>query len=74
MKTTDAIKEVLIRRDVSQATLAKRLSKTNQIISDRMHQTNMSVKVLNEMLRVLDYKIVIMPASAATPKDGIEIE
>lgn len=74
MKTTDAIKDILQKTGVTQAALAKRLNGTPRLISDRLRLNNMSIKVLNETLRVLDYKIVIMPASAATPKDGYEIE
>lgn len=74
MKTTDAIRQVMKEQGVGVVKLAQRIGKKQQIVSARLTQTNVSVSVLNEMLRVLDYKVVIMPYGVTTPKGGIEIE
>lgn len=74
MKSTEAVKEIMAKQGVTQVALAKRTNTAQPTMAMRLQQENLSIKKLNEMLRVLDYKIVIMPASAATPKDGYEIE
>ena len=74
MKATDAVKEVMKRLGVTQTALAKRTGTAQPTVAMRLNQDNLSILKLNEMLRVMDYKVVIMPASATTPKDGIEIE
>lgn len=58
--------EMAAKLDVSQAALWERLNpkKTN----------NMTVKKLNEMLRMLDYKIVVVPRKNRLPEGGYEVE
>lgn len=58
--------EMAAKIDVSQATLWDRLNpkKTN----------NMTVKTLNEMLKMLDYKVVAVPRKSRLPEGGYEVE
>lgn len=77
MKTTGALREVMKRKDVTQSVLRDRLGipkEKSSTLSQRMRQDNMSIDKLNEMLRVLDYKIVIVPREARVPEGGFEIE
>ena len=46
----------------------------SNVISERLSQENISVKLLNEMLRVMNYKVVVMPREARIPEGGHEIE
>ena len=43
-------------------------------ISDRIHQENISVLKLNELLRVLDYKIVLVPRETTEKEDWVRVE
>ena len=56
--------EMAAKLDVTQVALWDRLSpkKTN----------NMTVKKLNEMLKMLDYKVVAVPRKSRLPEDGYE--
>jgi len=74
MKAREAVRKVMEEQGVGLSKLADRIEKSMRLVSDRLSQDNISVKNLREMLRGLDYKIVIMPRDVATPKGGIEIE
>ena len=74
MKAAQSVKEILNRNNTKQAALADRLGIKPAILSSRLKQDNISIDKLNEMLRVLDYKIVILPRDARIPEGGIEIE
>lgn len=74
MKATAAVRKVMKEQGVGLSKLADRIEKSMRLVSDRLSQDNISVRNLREMLRGLDYKIVIMPRDVSTPKGGIEIE
>ena len=74
MKSTEAIKEIMKEQNVTATALGKRIGKTQKVVSDRLRLENLSTDKLNEMLRALDYKIVIMPADTRLPKDSYEVE
>lgn len=74
MKVIDAIKSVMERKGVTQAALCSRLGVKQQTMSMRMTQENVSIGKANEMLRAMDYKIVIMPRESRIPEGGYEVE
>lgn len=74
MKATVALKKVMEVRDVKPAVLCDRLNIKSNVLSERFKQENISVAKLNEMLKVLDYKIVVVPRDARVSEGGIEIE
>ncbi len=62
MKATDVVRVIMKENSVKVTTLAGRLSlKRSSVLSDRLSQENISVAKLDEMLRLLGYKIMIMP-------------
>lgn len=68
MKTNEIIKSIMTEQNVNKASLAKKLSVPFQTVYDRLTQTNISIDKLQEMLSVLNYKIII------TPKDFVPSE
>ncbi len=74
MKTTDAVRSVMKEEGVGVNKMAARLNKPSRQISERLSQENISIAKLNEMLRVLDYKVLIVPREAPVPKGGYEVE
>lgn len=74
MKANEAIREVMKMQDVKPSVLASRINVSNNVLSQRFSQKNISVDKLNEMLRALDYKVVILPRSARLQDGGIEID
>lgn len=74
MKAAVAIREVMKAQGIGTSKMADRLNKPARLVSDRLRQDNISVAKINEMLRVLDYKILIVPREARIPEGGYEIE
>ncbi len=74
MKAHEAIRKVMEVTGTKVADIAFRTNKKSNVISERLTQENISVKLLDEMLRVMNYKIVIMPREARIPEGGYEIE
>lgn len=74
MNVTLAVREIMKNQSVGVNKLADRLGVKQNVLSMRLKQENMGVAILGEMLRMLDYKIVIVPREARLPEGGIEIE
>jgi ribosome-binding protein aMBF1 (putative translation factor) len=74
MKTNTAIREVMQQQRISISALASKIGKSPRLISDRLSQKNISIEKLNELLQVLDYKIVIVPRSYTAKSGEYEVE
>ncbi|MBR0425847.1 MAG: hypothetical protein IJK01_06985 [Clostridia bacterium] len=74
MKANEIIREVMMLKEVKPSTLASRLNIKNNVLSERLGQKNISIDKLNEMLRVLDYKIVIVPRETRVQDGSFEVE
>jgi len=74
MKANEIIRKVMELKEVKPSMLASRLNIKNNVLSERLGQKNISIDKMNEMLRVLDYKIVVIPRKARVPEEGFEIE
>ena len=74
MKTTDALKKIMQTQGIGTNKLADILGKRPTVISERIHQENISISKLNEMLKVLDYKIVLVPRETTEKEDWVRIE
>lgn len=74
MKASEAIRKVMELTETRVADIAFMTNKKQNVISERLTQENISVAKLNEMLRVMNYKIVIMPRETRIPDRGFEIE
>lgn len=74
MITMEAVKEIMKIKDVRPAVLCDRLKIKSNVLSERFKQKNVSVEKLNEMLRAMDYKIVLVPREAKIPENGFEVE
>lgn len=73
MKATEAIREIMKVRDVGVMKLANRLNKKQNTVSMILQSENITTGRLVEILRVMDYKVVILPVEVSTPKGGYEI-
>lgn len=73
MKVTEIIRMVMNLTGVKPSILASRLGIKNNVLSERLSQTNISVVKLNEMLRVLDYKVVVVPSDRRLKEGEFEI-
>ena len=77
MKAREIIKLIMEKQEVSNACMADRLNITQAALWDRLNNKkvrDIPVSLLSEMLRALDYKVVIVPRSSRLPSDGYEVE
>lgn len=74
MIAMEAVKEVMKIKEVRPAILCDRLKIKSNVLSERFKQKNVSVEKLNEMLRAMDYKVVIVPRETKVPENGFEVE
>ncbi len=74
MLAMEAIKEIMKLKDIRPAVLCDRLKIKPNVLSERFKQKNVSVEKLNDMLRAMDYKVVVVPRDTRLPEGGFEIE
>lgn len=74
MKTNIAVRAIMEEQGIGVTKLAARMEKTPRLVSDRLAQENISITKLNEILRMLDYKVVILPRDSRLPDGAFEIE
>ena len=74
MQATKAIREIMKNRGVLVGDLAYKMNKPLSTTSERLSQTNISVKLLLEMARVLGYKVKLVPLGSKDVEGGYDIE
>ena len=82
MSGREIIRDIMSKSNITNAVLAKRLVITSAALWDRIDtqprkgkpRKDIPVSLLSEMVRMMDYKIVIVPTSTRDPKDGYVIE
>ena len=77
MKARELIKVIMEKKNINNACMADRLNITPAALWDRLNTKkakDIPVSLLSEMLRALDYKVVLVPRSSRVPADGYEVE
>ena len=77
MTGREIINAIMDKVGVSNATLAHRLGVKPTAMWDRLNSKKIKdipLATLDEMVRALDYKILIVPSSCNCHKDGFEVE
>lgn len=74
MIAMEAVKEIMKRKEVRPSTLYEALGIKSNVLSERFKQKNVSITKLDEMVRTMDYKVVLVPRDARVPEGGFEIE
>lgn len=77
MTSKEIVNNLMQAQGVSNAEMAAKLNLTQAALWDRLNPkktNNMTVKKFNEMLKMLDYKIVAVPRKTRLSKEGFEVE
>ena len=74
MLAMEAVRKIMELTGVRPAVLCDRLNIKSNVLSERFKQKNVSVSKLNEMLRMMDYKVVLVPRDSKVPENGFEVE
>lgn len=62
MIAMEAVKEIMKRKEVRPSTISEALGIKSNVLSERFKQKNVSVSKLNEMVRLMDYRVVLVPS------------
>lgn len=71
MKASKAVKEIMNEQNVTLSKLASRMNKSLRLVSDRLRADNITTKNLVEMLRNLDYELVVVPRGKINKSDNV---
>lgn len=77
MTSKEIVNNLMQAQGVTNAEMAAKLNLTQAALWDRLNPkktNNMTVKKFNEMLKMLDYKIVAVPRKTRLPEGGFEVE
>ena len=74
MIAMEAVKEIMKRKEVRPSTLYEALGIKSNVLSERFKQKNVSVSKLNEMVRLMNYRVVLVPSDKPLDDDCIEVE
>lgn len=74
MTAMEGVRKIMKLREITPAVLRGRLGiEKSNVLSQRFTQKNVSVGVLNEMVRAMGYKVVLVPVEEQVSKNSIEI-
>lgn len=74
MKATEAIRKIMESNGTKFTVLMGRLGIGSNVLANRLNQQNISIVKLNEMARVLDYKVILVPNDRRLKEDEFEVE
>lgn len=77
MTSKEIVSKIMKDQGITNAELAAKLDLTQATLWDRLNPkktNNMTVKKLGEMLKMLDYKVVVVPRKSRIPEGGYEVE
>lgn len=73
MTASEAIKEILKLKELNQAKLSDMLDIPLKTLNERLRHKNISVNKLDETLRVMEYKIMVVPRETKV-ENGFDIK
>ena len=74
MKPTDIIRNIVLGKGMKYSELAYRLNIGQNVLNERLRQKNISIDKMNEMLKVLGYKMVVVPYNTTVKDEWFEIK
>lgn len=74
MKANEAIREIMNRTDTRISTLSRMLNTNTNTLANRIAREGITVSKLNETIRAMDYKIIVVPGNTRLPEGGFEVE
>lgn len=73
MRGRDIMKAIMKQEEIENAELARKLEISNAAIWERLNNKNVKdipVSLMNEMVRAMGYKVVVVPIECGVPKKG----
>lgn len=76
MRGRDIMKAIMKQEEIENAELAKKLEVSNAAIWERLNNKNVKdipVSLMNEMVRAMGYKVIVVPIDCRMPEKGHEV-
>lgn len=73
VKAMEAIKAIMSLKGVRPSDICRELNIKSNVLSQRFQQENISVTKLDEMAKLMEYKIVMVPSETELSDDYFEI-
>jgi len=76
MRGRDIMKAIMEQEEIKNAELAKKLEVSNAAIWERLNNKNVKdipVSLMNEMVRAMEYKVIVVPIDCRIPEKGYEV-
>lgn len=70
----EAIRKIMEREGLTLMQLSNRMGKKNNVVWDRIEHSNISLKKLDEIVRTMNYKVVLVPDNFRVSDGQYEIE
>lgn len=74
MKAMEAVKEIMKKTNYRGVDLANALDISTPTLGMRLGQKNASVDMVNKMVRIMKYKVVLVPSEERVKDDWFVIE
>lgn len=74
MKATVAVREIMTKQNQKVAALADQLNIKSNVLCERLGQENISIAKLDEMVRAMGYKIIVMPRETREQEGWYRVE
>ena len=74
MKYSEIATELIRANGLKYSTLGARIGISGNTARERSLLKNPTLKKMQELLRVMDYKVQVVPRDTRTPKGGYELE
>lgn len=74
MTTSEAFKKIMEKRGVKFSVLMGRLGIASNTLSNRLNRPNMTIGMLADMAKALDYKVVLIPRETRSIPDSFELD
>ena len=76
MRGRDIMKAIMKQEEIENAELARKLEVSNAAIWERLNNKNVKdipVSLMNEMVRAMGYKVIVVPIDCSIPEKGHEV-
>ena len=74
MKWNEIIRKILSDQKVTQSMLARRLDISKPTLNMRLSQKGIGLPIYMQMLKAVDYKVLVVPADRKVKEDEYEVE
>lgn len=74
MQAMETVKRIMMIKQVRPSDMCKFLNVKSNVLSERFKQQNISLRLLNDMIKPLGYKVIVVPDDKLLEDNEFEVE